>query len=164
MVNVYLLLGSNLGNRNEILASARERINAEIGAIENLSAVYSSPPWGYSSSYAFLNQVVLIKTSYNPVRLLEIIKDLEKEAGRIKKAGGYSDRLLDIDILFYGNEIIDSENLKIPHPGLHLRRFTLVPLNEIAPGLIHPVLGKPVSQLLGSCEDTDPVEVFTGEG
>ena len=150
---VYILTGSNSGNRQQFLKYARDKINSVAGRIVFSSHIYESEPWGFESSNAFLNQVVLINSSMTPEELLNFILETEAGAGRIRTGGDFEDRTLDIDILFYGNSIIETNRLVIPHPRLHLRRFTLAPLCEIAPYFIHPVFNKTNSELYERCED-----------
>ncbi len=152
MKDVYLLTGSNLGDRNAFLRFARNRIQSRM-KIDSTSSVYESIPWGYQSESSFLNQCLRVETELGPQELLSFLKEIEKQSGRKKKSPEYEDRSLDIDILFYGKEIIYEKDLVIPHPRLHLRAFTLVPLIEIASGFIHPVLGKTPGELLDECPD-----------
>ncbi len=150
----YILTGSNSGNRENFLKYARDKLNSMAGGIVFASHVYESAPWGFESQNLFLNQVLLINTSCSARKLLDLILNIEYSAGRIRTGEGYSDRQLDIDILFYGNYVIHTPGLTVPHPRLHLRRFTLAPLCEIAPYFIHPVFHKTVSELLDRCEDS----------
>ena len=150
---VYILTGSNSGNREEYLSQACDKLNSITGGIVFSSHIYESEPWGFDSQNAFLNQVLLINTVLQPEELMDFILDTEASAGRIRTSDGYADRSLDIDILFFGNRIIQSHRLIIPHPRLHLRRFTLAPLCEIAPYVIHPVLGKTITELYERCDD-----------
>lgn len=154
-----LLLGTNLGDREEILTSAREKIETQAGKIIKTSAIYSTAPWGIEDQPDFLNQTLLIETSFNPLQLLETLQPFEHEAGRIRKEK-WGPRLLDIDILYYDNEIIDLPSLKIPHLFMAQRRFTLVPLADISPDWVHPVLKKNVVQLLEECPDKGEVKLF----
>ncbi len=154
MEAVYLLIGSNSGKRHDFLRFAVDRINTVAGDIVFRSHIYESAPWGFESQHEFLNQVVLINTPLEPEDLLDKLMEAESMAGRRRSANaGYEDRTLDIDILFYGSRVIDSPRLTVPHPRLHLRRFTLAPLCEIAPYFIHPVFRKTVSELLERCDD-----------
>ncbi len=157
MTHVYLLLGSNENNRFKSLEKARELIVLKCGKILKQSALYETEAWGLKEQNSFLNQAVMIDTKLPPVELLVQLKAIEKETGR-KETVKWGPRVIDIDILFYGNEIVESEELKIPHPFLHQRKFTLEPLNEIEPGFIHPVLEKSVSVLLKECSDTSLVK------
>lgn len=159
MAETYLLLGSNLGQKLQNLHFAEEKIGLEIGNVLKKSSIYQSPPWGFQHDEDFLNQVLLIETHYSPERLLDNILQIEKESGRIRSAEKdvYLPRLLDIDILFYDKLIVENQKLIIPHPRLHLRKFTLEPLHEIAPDLIHPVFNKTVHELLTLCADKSEI-------
>ncbi|MBC7408421.1 MAG: 2-amino-4-hydroxy-6-hydroxymethyldihydropteridine diphosphokinase [Arcicella sp.] len=143
---VYLLLGSNLGNRKEILDKAINLLSQKVGVIILRSKDYETAPWGVTNQPDFLNLVVSIQTRLKPLQILEITQSIENQLGRIRKEK-WGARLIDIDILFYGNEIIDEPNLKIPHPLLQERDFALSPLAEIAPDFVHPVLGETISEL-----------------
>lgn len=148
----YLLLGSNLGQRETNLRMARSLIENSAGGILQSSKVYESAAWGKEDQPHFLNQVIQIQTSFNPYALLEKLLWIETTLGRLR-AVKWGERIIDIDILFYEDEIIQDKALTIPHPGIPKRRFTLIPLNEIAPALIHPQLNKTISQLLTTCDD-----------
>ncbi|MDR1170317.1 MAG: 2-amino-4-hydroxy-6-hydroxymethyldihydropteridine diphosphokinase, partial [Prevotellaceae bacterium] len=127
---VYLLTGSNLGDRKSYLDSAKRSLCLSVGELLAESSIYESEPWGFVSENAFLNQVLLYETVLTPREILQTIKIIEAENGRIHAKSGYSSRNLDIDILFYDNTVLNSADLTIPHPMLHRRRFTLLPLNE----------------------------------
>lgn len=152
MINVYLLLGSNLGNRQLFLQQAAERIAAEAGEIVQLSGVYETQSWGKTDEPDYLNQVLLIKTTFSAKDLLNKLLNIELLLGR-ERQQKWGSRTVDIDILFYNSEIINEPELTIPHPELHKRRFTLEPLAEIAPDLIHPVLKKTVLTLKSELQD-----------
>ncbi|MDR1554083.1 MAG: 2-amino-4-hydroxy-6-hydroxymethyldihydropteridine diphosphokinase [Prevotellaceae bacterium] len=154
---VYLLTGSNLGDKKSYLDNAKQCLCRSIGDLLTESSVYESEPWGFVSENTFLNQVLMYETSLTPNEILQTIKTIEAETGRIHTKGGYLSRNLDIDILFYDNITLNSIDLTIPHPLLHKRRFTLLPLSEIAPNLIHPVLNMSVNELLEKCEDENVV-------
>lgn len=153
MNRVFLLTGSNLGDSTSLLRLASTYIDEELGSIVNQSHVYSSESWGYASSRPFYNQCIEIETEHEPNALLEKILKIEVQMGRVRLEKGYSDREIDIDILFCGNNIIEDGSLTIPHPRIHLRKFALVPMNEIAGDFIHPLLNMSISELLDICID-----------
>lgn len=142
---VYLGLGSNLGERARNLENCLVRI-AELASIEKKSDIYETKPWGLKSQPNFLNQVVKARTEFAPLELLSALKKIERSMGR-KKSVQYGPRVIDVDILFYDNLIMQTEPLTIPHPLLTQRAFVLVPLNEIAPDYLHPVEGKKIQEL-----------------
>ena len=158
MKTIFLLLGGNLGDRNQNLEDARECIALKIGTIKKTSSIYQTAAWGVENQPAFLNQVVEVSSLLSPQKTLTQINEIEKKLGRKRYQKWYA-RTIDIDILYYENEIIVEENLKVPHPFLHQRRFTLVPLAEIAPSFVHPILKKTNAELLEECEDDLPVEL-----
>lgn len=153
MIKTFLILGSNSDDRAERLDYACREIERNAGRIIGLSGIYETDPWGFESQHTFYNQVVALETALAAEELLNAILSIEDNAGRVRTNGGYTDRPLDIDILFYGEAEINTDKLTIPHPRLHLRRFTLVPLAEVAPNFVHPVYNKTILQLLGECED-----------
>jgi 2-amino-4-hydroxy-6-hydroxymethyldihydropteridine diphosphokinase len=157
MVKLYLLLGGNIGDKQAVFSDARVRLGERLGKITSQSAVYETEPWGFESDDLFWNQVLEITTELSPEAVLSETQQTELELGRIRKANQYDSRIIDIDILFYGQQIIDQEKLTVPHPRLQERKFALIPLNEIAPELVHPVLLKNIGQLLDEC--TDPLKV-----
>ena len=153
MIELYTLLGGNLGDKKKIFEEARELLGERIGKISALSSVYETEPWGFESEDIFWNQVLKMETELSPEEILAKIQQIEQDLGRIRKENQFSSRIIDIDILFYGDQIINQENLIIPHPRIQERKFTLVPLCEIAPELLHPVLKKSIGQLLKECPD-----------
>ncbi len=157
MMKTYLLLGSNENDRFRNLKKACELIELRCGKVLSQSALYETEAWGLKEQNAFINQAVLIETSLAPKELLLQLKATEKEIGRVETVK-WGPRVIDIDILFYGNEVVDMEELKVPHPFLHERRFTLAPLNEIAAEFVHPLLQKTVNELLSDCPDTSLVK------
>lgn len=157
---VILLLGSNMGNRVEFIQFGIEELQAHAGNIKQQSSLYESESWGYNS-YAFINLAVIITTALGADDLLNLLKDIEKKAGRFKSnKQAYEDRTLDIDILFFNNQVIKKNHLQIPHPRLQERNFALKPLNEIVPDYVHPVLHKSIHQLLAGSSDKSRVTVF----
>lgn len=149
MARIYLGLGSNLGDKEAYLLKAIELINEQIGPIVARSVFFVSEPWGYESENTFLNACVAAETTIDPRQCLRLIKGMERALGRPEKlTGDYQDRVIDLDILFYDDLVLQDADLILPHPLLHLRRFVLEPLAEIAPDLTHPVLKKTIKKLL----------------
>lgn len=157
MNGIYLLLGSNLGNRFKVLAQAVSMIRGSSGVVVAESGIYESEPWGFDNQPNFLNKVIQVDTNLNPTKLLEELQKIELEMGRVREVK-WRERLIDIDILYYNNEIINEPNLSIPHPEIPNRRFTLVPLCELATDQIHPILRQTQGQLLQRCQDELKVE------
>lgn len=153
MHKITILLGSNQGNRKELIMKAIQLLEIKLGKCQKVSSIYESEAWGFEADTAFLNQVLMFDSTLKPEEILKIGLDAEKELGRTRNEGGYASRTMDIDLLFYDNQIIEEENLQIPHPRLHLRRFTLEPLVEIMPSFIHPRLKKDMRELLEVCTD-----------
>lgn len=151
---IFLALGTNLGDREENLRIVKESL-APMVLLMQESSVYRTPPWGYLDQPDFLNQVIQVSTALEPLQLLRYLKRIEEQMGR-EKTFRNGPRLIDIDILFYGRRILKADMLCIPHPRLHERAFVLVPLVEIAPELIHPILKKSASTLLADV-DTEGV-------
>ncbi len=152
MSKVYLSIGSNKGNRSVLINKAIDEIDKKIGKIISRTSIYQSKSWGFDSN-DFYNLSLLIDTDIEPKSLLINLKKIEKSMGREDIDGSYSDRFIDIDILFYDNIIIDSEDLKIPHPKIEIRKFVLVPMLEIADDYVHPILNKTIRQLDNECDD-----------
>ncbi len=162
MTIAYLSLGSNQGDRIGYIQQATSLLNLTDNiSIVRTSAFYESEPWNMSTETWFVNAVIEIKTSLTPKELLNECKRIERQLGRTPKEGaGYADRTIDIDILFYGKEIINEESLTIPHKYLHLRAFTLVPLLELIPDFEHPVLHKTISELHNDLENPEMVFLY----
>jgi 2-amino-4-hydroxy-6-hydroxymethyldihydropteridine diphosphokinase len=156
---VYLITGSNLKQPAKQLQKAANQINKKVGTIIRQSAIYQTAAWGNTNQPAFLNQVLKITTTLQPLQVLHAVLGIEAAQGRVRTTK-YAARVIDIDILFYNKEIITTPNLTVPHPLLQQRNFVLVPLNQIAPMLKHPVLGKTVHQLLQTCPDPLSVKKF----
>lgn len=151
---VVLLLGTNLGDRIAHLDDAKQRIEENIGPILKYSNIYESASWGYKSSNKFLNQVLIINFKSTPLELLTLTQNIEKDLGKTSNTNiEYTDRPIDIDILFFDNQTVKSDKLEIPHPKLQNRRFTLVPLCELLKTYQHPVLKNSLSCLLEECID-----------
>lgn len=156
----HLLLGTNLGNKSAHLALARKNIVKSGLLILKESSIYETSPWGFEHPESFYNQAITIQTTHTPEKLLSILLDIETLMGRIRSTGKYEARIIDIDILFYDELNIQSDSLTVPHPMLHLRRFALAPLCEIAPTLIHPLLNKTIQALLKECPDNGSVKII----
>lgn len=156
---VYFSLGSNLGDRLHHLKSALAFITQEIGPIKKASSIYETPPFGFESNDAFYNQCVVVETEHTPHDVLSITQRIETLLGRTAKssAGNYTSRTIDIDLLYFGNELINDERLTIPHSQLRFRKFVLIPLNEIAPDHIDPTTYLTVRQLLQNCTDRSEI-------
>jgi 2-amino-4-hydroxy-6-hydroxymethyldihydropteridine diphosphokinase len=152
MITVFLSLGSNEGDRYYNLDIALDMINEYAGIIQNKSSIYETEPWGIHDQPLFLNMAVSISTTLEASALLETIRYIEKEMGRTKRIK-WGQRNIDIDILFYDTIIFQSDELTIPHPMLHERKFVLKPMNEIASGFIHPLSGKTINLMLKECTD-----------
>jgi len=152
MNSTYLLIGGNLGNRIENLAMARSLIENELGKIIKASSIYETVAWGITKQPDFLNQVLLIKTKFPPEKMMQLILSIENKMGRVRTQKNAS-RIIDIDILFFNDEIISNENLTIPHPEIQNRKFALIPLNEIASDLVHPVFKQSIKNLLSTSKD-----------
>ena len=149
----YILFGSNLGDRAMQIQEAQNRVKERAGQSLVISSVYETEPWGFTHQTPFLNQAMGLLTQEPPGRLMQLLLSIEQEMGRIRKGGGYHARTLDIDILFYGRDIINQNDLVVPHPRLCERRFALVPMEEIAPEMIHPLLNISIRELLIECKD-----------
>jgi len=154
---IFILLGSNLGDRQKNLDQARQEISRSVGDIITTSATYKTAAWGNKQQPDFFNQVIEIRSSHDPNKLISDTQLIEEKMGRIRKEK-WGPRIIDIDILFYGDIVISNEKITIPHPEIPNRRFTLLPLSEVAPDFIHPVLKRSVFQLLKACADDLLVE------
>lgn len=157
MHTVYLLTGSNIGDSTANLLNASILIHQRIGKIVDASSVYKTEPWGNKQQQDFLNQVLKVETMLSANEVMQNIFEAEKEMGRTR-IHKWEPRIIDIDILFFDTIVINETHLKIPHPLLQNRMFTLIPLNELSPKLNHPVLNKSISQLLNECTDKGIVE------
>lgn len=159
MPTAYLLLGSNLGDRVAILREAVEQLSVLAGTVEKVSGLYETAAWGLEEQPAFLNQAVQLHTLLSAEQLLDACQRVEQLAGR-ERLVRWGARTLDVDILLYDAEVLQTERLSVPHPRLPERRFALVPLAEIAPSVIHPALGQSVGELLAVCPDPLSVGLF----
>lgn len=153
MEKVYLCLGGNIGDTRNYLQNAVAMISRRIGRVVSQSAVYQSEPWGFNAEQMFLNQVVVAETELEPHAVLELCLQIEAELGRTRSGNGYEPRTIDIDIVFFGQQIISQPDLQVPHPLMHRRNFVLRPLCDVAADLVHPVLGLTVRQLADICDD-----------
>ena len=153
MSKAYLLLGSNIGNREKYFSEAEKLILKEIGRIVKVSGLYETEPWGMKIKDFFLNKVIIVDTNFEPEIILEKILTIELKLGRKHSEIKYSSRTIDIDILFVDQQILNSETLIIPHPQIANRHFVLTPLAEVCPDFVHPVLSKSINQLLAECKD-----------
>ena len=146
----FLGLGSNLGHKQENLFLAIRALEQKVGLLLKCSSFIETAPWGFSSENTFLNAVANFRTALSPEQLLQVTQQIEYDLGRRDKSlnGNYEDRLIDIDLLFYDDVVLETPRLTLPHPLLHERLFVLRPLDEIAPDLLHPVLHKTIHRLL----------------
>ena len=159
MNRTYLLLGSNMGDSHQQLQTAIKKIEDNIGTLVRHSGLYATAAWGNTHQPDFLNQVILVETTLSAAETLQQILTIEYKMGRVRTLKN-APRIIDIDILFFNKEIINEMNLAVPHPEIQNRRFVLVPLNEIAPNLKHPLLSKSIHQLLINCPDHLEVKKF----
>jgi len=178
MKDVFILIGSNKGDRKSIISNALSMIGERAGEIITASAIYETEPWGFQAPITFLNQVISLETTLTPEKLLDQLLTIEVQLGRIRPFDGcgcsvpsvpgaeghqlYESRSIDLDILFYGQQLVFTDALMIPHPRLHERKFTLIPLMEIAPGFQHPLLKKSVEYLCKICPDQSAVRAYSG--
>lgn len=149
MAIVYLGLGTNLGDKSANLHAAVHLISGKIGKVISLSSFYATVPWGFESENSFLNAAICVETSLSPLEVLHRTQEIERTLGRTHKSTGgiYHDRIIDIDLLLYNKEIIQTPELTLPHPLMLQRDFVMNPLVEIAPDVVHPVFGKKLSAL-----------------
>jgi 2-amino-4-hydroxy-6-hydroxymethyldihydropteridine diphosphokinase len=158
MHSVIILLGGNEGDIKATFQQCIAKIRTSGFSIEKQSYIYQSKAWGYESENLYYNQALVLKTNHNPQLVLDLLLETEKSLGRTRNNDRlYSDRPIDIDIMFFDEQTIQTEKLSVPHPRLHLRKFCLVPLNELIPDLQHPVLRKTISELLHLCPDRSEV-------
>ena len=153
MSTVYILLGGNQGDPAANFSIAKNELEHKAGNILRESSLYNTAAWGFAAQPDFLNQVIIINTTFTPAEVLEVCLGIEKLVGRIRTIKN-APRLIDLDILFYDSDIIDEAMLKIPHPRIPERKFVLVPLCELSPNLLHPGLRKTIRQLLEESSDT----------
>lgn len=153
MNSAYLLIGGNLGDRMNNLDTAGKMITAQVGKIVIASSVYETASWGIAGQPDFLNRVLKVNTQFSPREIMEIILSIETKMGRIRTQKNAS-RIIDIDILFFNNDIINEPGIVIPHPEIQNRKFALIPLYEIAPHMVHPRLQQTIQKLLSTSNDT----------
>lgn len=157
----YLCLGGNIGDRESAIEHSLLKINQQVGEIISKSKIYETEAWGVENQQAYLNQCIEVKTNLNAFELINTLLLIEKDLGRLRNSNlTYEPRTIDLDILFYNKEIINTHQLTVPHPRLHLRRFVLIPLSEIAPNYLHPLFNKTIFNLLNECQDTSEVQQF----
>lgn len=161
MNNVYLLIGGNVGDRLDNLQQAVMTIDRTCGRVVRQSAIYETAAWGKTDQQSFLNQALLVETGLTAFQLLERVLEAETLLGRVRKER-YGPRIIDIDILFFNDDMISAPELTIPHPEIQNRRFALTPMAAIAPDYLHPVLGKTIRTLLEECKDDLAVRLWQG--
>ncbi|HEY5463692.1 MAG TPA: 2-amino-4-hydroxy-6-hydroxymethyldihydropteridine diphosphokinase [Hanamia sp.] len=152
MNTIFLITGGNIGNRNKNLQTAAALIEKRIGRIIKSSKIYETDAWGITNQPSFYNQVHIIKSTFSAKEIIKRILKIEEKMGRIRTIKNAA-RIIDIDILFFNDEIINEPNLNIPHAEISNRRFVLTPLNELVPEMIHPVFNKSIHELLSACKD-----------
>ena len=161
---VILGLGSNLDDRFAALSRAMDHIRAEAGTIIAASSVWETEPWGFDASEQFLNMVIIIETTMPPHQLVQFFRSVEGRMGRRRSGGGnYESRIIDIDILLWGERVISLPGLEVPHPRITGRRFVLEPLCEVAPGAIHPVTRQTAAEMLQMCDDRSDVRLASAQ-
>lgn len=160
MREIILIIGGNIGDRLSLISQAKQLLNEKIGKVGLISSLYETEAWGGVSKGNYLNQIVALESELSAEEVLDKALQIEKALGRQRDIK-WGNRTMDIDILYDGDQIIDTPHLKIPHPYLHLRRFVLVPLVEIAPDFIHPILKSTSTLLLENCEDNSIVNLVS---
>ena len=160
MTRSYILFGSNQGDKEALLEQACTLINNRCGMLVERSSAYITEPWGFEAEEWFLNELLVVETELEPDELMDALLEIEKELGRVRhpKQKAYTSRTIDLDILYYGNQILNTEKVTVPHPRLHLRKFALLPLCEVIPDFLHPKLNLSQEELLQNCPDTSTVQ------
>lgn len=158
MNKAYVSLGTNRGDRLANLKNAANLLSTLAGKIIAVSSIYETPPWKMIDATDFLNQVLLLETNHTAIQLMDILIEIETSMGRVRTTGSYEPRIIDLDILFFNDEIINNEKLTIPHPLIQERRFVLEPMVEIAPEFIHPIFKKSMEELLRECGDKSAIQ------
>lgn len=156
MNKLFLQLGSNLGDREQLIKDAIKFINEKLGKVLSYSKIYESDPWRVDGQKNYLNQILEAHSSLSAEDSLKVLQDIENELGRVRLEK-WGERLIDIDIIFFNNDIIENSDLCVPHKHMHERNFVLIPLNEIAPQYVHPKYNKTVADLLEESKDTENV-------
>jgi len=162
MKEVYLGLGSNLGDREKHLSDAVSLLTEEAGELLQCSSVWETEPWGFEADTTFLNMAISIETPLDVEEFFSVMHSIESRLGRERTGKGYCSRTIDIDVLFWGSEIINRNGIQVPHPAIQSRLFVLSPLNEIAADFIHPVSRLSVSEMLNRCGDRSGIKRFRG--
>lgn len=163
ITRVAVLSGANLGNRYDNLTEARRLLEQKLGTPEAVSPVYETQAWGGQSTGDYLNQVLLFQVTGDARSVLSACLDTEKEMGRVRTAARWTDRIIDLDVLFFGNEVMDAPDFQLPHPRMTERRFALIPLVDVCPQWIHPICRKSAVELLAACTDDLRVVLYTEE-
>ena len=160
MIRCYLLFGSNQGDQASLLERACIRIQNSCGMLVERSSAYLSEPWGFDAEEWFMNELLVVETELEPDELMDKLMEIETELGRVRhpETKGYCSRTVDLDILYYGDQVIRTEKVTAPHPRLHLRKFALMPLCEIIPDFLHPVFNLSQQELLDRCPDTSTIQ------
>lgn len=157
----YLCLGGNLGDREALLKAAIEEIKKRVGEVSAISGIYETEAWGVTNQQAYLNVCVEVNTQQTSEQLITSLLSIESDLGRKRDVyHTYEPRTIDLDILFFNDEILELNHLVVPHPRLHLRKFVLIPLNDIAPNYVHPVFQKTITELLNECQDNSDVKLI----
>lgn len=157
---MYFSLGSNLGERMAHLKKAALLLEEALGSCHSHSSFYESEAWGYQSEKPYVNCCVAISSGVTPLEAMGLALGIEQQMGRKRSGSGYGDRIIDIDLLLAGSRVLREPSLILPHPRMHLRRFVLEPLAEIAPDLVHPKMQRTITQLLDRCPDKAPLRIL----
>jgi 2-amino-4-hydroxy-6-hydroxymethyldihydropteridine diphosphokinase len=161
MVQVAIILGANQSDPERVVSAAIRLIEGNVGAVIKFSKKYKTQPWGYESVNPYLNMVLIVESDLDNFKLMETLLRIEKILGRKRvQQSGYSDRMIDLDVLYIDSQVIDTEVLQVPHPRLHLRIFCLLPLMDVNPQWIHPILNKDINQMLSHCEDEGEITIW----
>lgn len=160
-MRLYLLIGGNSGDRYGLIQKAAQLIGSELGEIAALSSIYETEPWGFEAEVGFLNQAVVVDSEFSLDEALRRCHSIEHALGRVRNSESqYTSRTMDVDIIFADQQVVQNESIVVPHPRMHLRRFVLVPLAEVAAEMVHPILQKSVQNLLADCPDSGAVTLW----